>query len=310
MKLNNPLPKIRAIGVAVILCACAVTSSQAGVFTSLDPALFYTVLALDGNVQQSGPTPPSGQNQNNIQGNIGVASPGFKYQGSGSVNDPGEFDIHTGSTFSTSSSGTTGPLMQGPAIDARLENARTAAINTSSFYAGQTPNASYGNLSGNFTISQGTVGNYIFNVAGINLSGNDTITLSAPTGSTFVLNVSGSFQLSGSTHISLAGGLTAADVLYNVLGTGNVAFSGGGNSSGIDGILLAINRDVMLSPVLINGAVIAKDINMSSGASVLGVVPEMNAGLMIPGLVGLMLLASSRRLLKRKDDREEAPQSL
>jgi choice-of-anchor A domain-containing protein len=299
-KLSNPLRKIRVVGVAAVLCACAVTSSQAGVFQSLDPALFYTVLALDGNVQQSGPTPPAGSNQNNIQGNIGVASAGFKYQGSGSVNDPGEFDIHTGSTFSTSSSGTKGPVMQGSAIDARLENAKAAALNTSSFYAGQTANATYGNLSGNFTISEASAGNYIFNISSINLSGSDTITLSAPAGSSFVLNITGAFSLSGSTHISLAGGLTATNVLYNVLGSGNVAFSGGGNSSGLDGILLAVDRTVMLSPVLINGAVIARDINMASGASVIGVVPEMNAGLIIPGLVGLMVLASSRRFLKRK----------
>ncbi len=290
------------------LCAFALLfgnplSANASFSNMLAPAEYYAVLALNGNIQQSGPLPPSGDNQNNIQGNIGVASSGYKYQGSGSVNTPGSFDIHTGSNFQTSSHGIQGPVNQNSAADARLEAAKAAAFDTSAFFASQTPTATYGSLGGDFTISQSSVGNYVFNISSISLSGNDRITLSAPAGSCFVLNITGNMSFSGSTHISLAGGLTPANVLYNVLGTGSaVSFSGGGNSSGVDGIILAVNRSIQISPGLINGAVIGRDINMSSGASVIGVVPEVNASLVIPGFLGLIILASSGRFLRRKSD--------
>lgn len=273
--------------------------AHATAFPTLDPARNFALLALNGNIQQSGPTPPSGANQFNVDGNIGVASAGFKYQGSGSVNISGDFYINTGSTFQTSSSGTRGVVIQNAATDTLLANARTAAINTSAMFAVAPANQTFGTLSGSTTISQSTVGNYIFNISSINLSSNDAITLSAPAGSTFVLNVTGAFSLSGSSHIQLAGGLTAGDVLYNALGTGNVQFSGGGNSSGVTGIILAVDRNVQLSPALIIGEVIGRSISLSSGASVIGVVPEMNTVLMVPVLLGLMLLGSLRRFARK-----------
>ena len=87
--------------------------------------------------------------------------------------------------------------------------------------------------------------------------------------------------------VMLVGGISPADVLWNVIGTGAaVAFSGGGNSAQLSGILLAPFRDIQLSPGLVIGEVIGggNTISLSGGADI-NAVPE-------PSTTALLILAS------------------
>jgi len=82
-----------------------------------------------------------------------------------------------------------------------------------------------------------------------------TLTLNAPPGGTFIINISGSFNLTGGSRIVLTGGITPCDVLYNIVGNvGNVSMTG---KSALSGILLAPERQISLGPGLITGEVIA-----------------------------------------------------
>ena len=104
------------------------------------------------------------------------------------------------------------------------------------------------------TLNGGAMVN-VLNLTEVNLN-HGTLILNAPAGGSFVLNVSGDFVLNTGS-ILLAGGLTANDVLINVTGTGsNAAFTGGGNSSVVFGTLLVVDRNIQLSPGMVNGRII------------------------------------------------------
>jgi hypothetical protein len=92
----------------------------------------------------------------------------------------------------------------------------------------------------------------------------------------FIINVvaKGEFTIASGKIVAVAP-VEPKDVLYNVLGTGpKVSFTGGGGGVGcckasVDGTLLAIDREVALSPGLINGQLCSdKKMGLDSGSGV------------------------------------------
>ncbi len=199
-----------------------------------------------------------------------------------------------------------GPAILTTVYDAnRLNQAWTDAVNASAMLASLTPTSVLGNITSGMTISESAVGNYVLSISNINLN-QTSLTLSAPVGSTFVLNISGNITLAGGSQgngLLLAGGLTGTDVVYNLVGANSkITSSGGGNSQHIDGIVLAtgINQSVNLHPGQIDGEVIARTFTSSSGALVFSNVPEVTPSSVMFGFVGLIVAASSRRMLSRR----------
>ena len=183
------------------------------------------------------------------------------------------------------------------AIDAMLAQAKADAFAASNFAASLAATATYGTINNTMSITENSVGNYVFNINTINFSGGKTLTLDAPTGSNYILNVSGSITLSPGS-IVLAGGLTSANVLINYTGTKDIQFSGGGNASVMYGTLLAPNVTVGLHPGEIVGSLIAGGITMSSGAVV---VPEVTPSSVVFGFIGLVVAFGSRRTLMARE---------
>jgi choice-of-anchor A domain-containing protein len=208
--------------------------------------------------------PPGG-----IQGNVCIAA-GGKLSITGSEFVTGNIELGPGATYSKSGSGTIGGTVQtGVDLSSEISQALAASSLASSLPCTQT----FSQLNSTQAIT-GTVGTNVICVSGVVLN-SATITLTGPAGAKFIMNVKGKFTLNGTSHIVVAGGVRASDVLYNIIGTGEaVAFTGGGGgtaccNSSVDGTLLAVQRVINLSPGLVNGQVISgQDISIVSGSSV------------------------------------------
>ena len=98
------------------------------------------------------------------------------------------------------------------------------------------------------------------------LSGTAALTLQGTAATTYIINVTNKFSLSGSSVVQLTGGLTADNVLFNVRGAGDATMS---SSSLLNGILLATDRTAKLSgSATVYGQVIANKISLAGVSSV------------------------------------------
>jgi hypothetical protein len=203
-------------------------------------------------------------------GNVGVGATG-KLSLDSSNGHPAT--AITGNVFLATGSSITHPQqVHGSVVtgaDAVLAQAAVDAQAAAGTFAGLSATngtTSIGNATGTIT---GTTGVNVLNVTGLSLN-HAALTLSAPKGGQFVINDSGAFTLNSGV-IQLAGGLAPSDVVFNLTGTGpDVHSSGGGNSSVLNGILLAEDRNIAFSPGLVNGEVISggASIHFVSGAEV------------------------------------------
>jgi choice-of-anchor A domain-containing protein len=285
-------PTLLILGIVLCMLPAKARASMVGA-VDLGTAGNFTLLALTGGIDDSGPLGPQ-SNPYSVDGPVGVASDNQKFQASGSVNYNGPIYLHSGDTFNSSAPNVPQPTMSS-SVDSMLAQAKADAFNASTFASGLAATASYGTINNNLTISEHSVGNYVFNIQSINFSGNKVLTLDAPAGSSYVLNISSGIVLTGGSVV-VTGGLSAANVLINYTGTNVVQFSGGGNSSQVYGTILAPNAEVGLHPGLVVGSVIASSITMSSGADVIP-VPEVAPSSVIFGFLGLIVAVSSRRAL-------------
>jgi choice-of-anchor A domain-containing protein len=284
----------------LFLSLCAATAALATMVSpasasvvDLGQAGQFTLLALGGSIDDSGPLGPQGDPYS-VNGPVGVVTSGEKFQASGSVTYNGPIFLHSGVGFNSSAKGVPQPTMSS-SVDAMLAQAKQDAFAASNFALGLAPTQTLGTVNSNLSITQQSVGNYVLKITSINFSGDKALTLSAPAGSTFVLNISDSIVLT-SGSIKVAGGITAADVLINYTGTSDVRFSGGGNTSEVFATILAPNATVGLHPGLVVGSVIANAITMSSGADVVP-VPEVAPSSVLFGFLGLIVAFGSRRVL-------------
>ena len=258
---------------------------------------------------------------NTISAALGVAGPAnysilfLSTSGQPQMNGPGTTTGNVGYNGSTSLqlNGSAGPEINGNLIlgnnatvnnaaqvtgtiftnqSAQLNAAQAAAISAGAFFNGLTPTSAMTVVNGTTTII-GSAGLNVINLTGITLGNGQTLTLSAPAGAQFVINVSGNIVLN-SASIILAGGVLNTDVVYNV--GGKVQTSGGlNNLSVINGIVLDLTGQIAMAPGSINGELIAGGNNpqIVSGGFVNGTtsVPEPSSLLLLSmGLGGLLLL--------------------
>ncbi len=201
------------------------------------PANYSTLVA--------GPTAVTITGSSIIKGSapsIGVPSGGtISITGSSTV--LGSVFADTSIPVSVTGSSSVGAVVQNSTTNAQLTQASTDARNASTTYAALPATLGTTSISGSTTIT-GTSGRNVMNLTSLNVSGSKIVTLSAPAGATFIINVSGTFDINGSSSIKLSGGVKAADVLWNITGTGTMRLNG---SSEFNGILLVPDRSVTLN---------------------------------------------------------------
>jgi hypothetical protein len=100
------------------------------------------------------------------------------------------------------------------------------------------------------------------------LTGHSTLTLQGTATTSFIINVTKQFSLSGSTRIILSGGLRWDHVFFNVLGRGGAVFLSG--RAQLYGTLTARERTVQLrGQSIVFGNVVAKRVLLSGAAQII-----------------------------------------
>lgn len=122
-----------------------------------------------------------------------------------------------------------------------------------------------------------------------------TLTINVADDQLVILNISGDMRLSGGSLIDIVGGGSAANVLYNILGSGDrVEFNG---DSTVNGTVLAADRNITIAGGVVNGAILGAgfgEFKLQSG-------PEVNYVALVPApstislACGVGLLAARRR---------------
>lgn len=250
----------------------------------------YALLALGGQGSNSDAITSTNvaiTNESTITGNVGIAGAGG-IATSGNAFITGTLFLNTGGSWNQSGTSNAAAFSQSAATDAQLNQAVQDALNASALaatLASTQPSITSIALGANGTMTITGTGQDVINLTSFSLGNNSVLTLNAPAGDSFIFNISGGFTMQG--KVMLIGGISAADVLWNVIGTGTaVAFSGGGNSAQLSGILLAPFRDIQLSPGLVNGEVIGGGTSISlSGGADINAIPE-------PSTTALLILAS------------------
>jgi hypothetical protein len=222
--------------------------------TNLGVAAGYSVLTYDS----------SNTSNSAFQGApIGVVHGDWKQSGGGATSSQQPTIVYLSPGYNNN-----GPAVETTVYDApRLNAAWTAATTASTNMAALPPTTVLGSISANTVVTKVAVGNYVVSVTDFDLKHGESLTLSAPAGSTFVVNVSGDGKISGdgSNGLLIAGGLGTSDVVYNFTGTGEVLKTSGGNGSIIQGNLLAPNGSFKLNSAVVTGEIIVKELKSSAG---------------------------------------------
>jgi len=280
-----------------LACVLSVTvliqpSARAITIPDLGDATDFALLAIPN---ESDTPSISISSSSTVSGNLGIGPSGV-YIKSGSGNVIGNVLLSSGDAKLITGSGSPGTLL----LNSNLSQAIADALQASSDAAALSPTQVLGNITTSQTLtSSGNVN--VVSLTSINLSGSKTLTLSGSATDAFIVNISGGFGLSGSSAIALSGGLTPNHVLFNLptSGTSIVFFADE------VGTLLAPHRDFTLHGASLLGAVLANDIQVTSGGQVsqeswfdapptpnpTPTIPEPHSAILLGlGLVGFLFL--------------------
>jgi hypothetical protein len=209
------------------------------------------------------------------QANLGINSGGSLNSASTTVIN-GTYYKHTGNSGdsvagTTIVGGTVQNLTPGDTTITQAVATATTASTTLGLLANTQTPPNLNNPSSSVTIT-GVAGRNVINVPIISLGNNISLTLSGPAGASWVVNVTGAGTNGGITlnasQILVGGGVTDANVILNVIGSGaNVTASGNGDI--VDGILMDLGGMESLNAVTVNGEVISGGaISLSNGGDV------------------------------------------
>jgi hypothetical protein len=258
---------IAAVALA-IFNAGAATDTLPGGAINVGSADYFTVLAKgDAGFTDNTITGPSF-----VTGNYGVGGKGtLSITGSSTIT--GNLVMHGGGHPNLSGSAKiTGGVTNN---DAQLNQALADAQSLSDAAWAETPtmalsNVNITNVNQSMTITGGPNQKVVLRLTDFTMSAG-TFTLQGTATTSFIINVARNFSLNNA-KIVLSGGVPPQNVLFNIRGTGGQVSLNQGTQ--LPGTLLALNRKVDLSGGHVTGKVIADQVVITSGGSV--VTPTTN----------------------------------
>ncbi len=230
-------------------CPCPST------FLNLGPAGQETVFALN----TTGGKQTANFSNVTVNGDVSIAA-GATLQLMAPSTINGNLFVDAAGSWSKGPGKVTGTVSTG----LNLSAARQAALNASAQAAALAPNFTFGNITGNQTVT-GVAGLNVVKITGnINLS-DHSLTLTGPPGAFFIINLAGSLTLGGSGGIVTAGSVLPSQVLVNMTGTGALINTHVGNI--INAIVLGPNVGGTIHSA--NGSfLLGRDFTLMSGAKV------------------------------------------
>ncbi len=239
--------------------------------TGLGSAANYGILEDNGQIQVHSGT-ASVTTSLGASGNVGLL------QGSGSATQiivHSDASMTVGGTLSYSESAL--PVQLNPPNSTFIAGSEVGSQGsslTSAWGAATSASSADGALASTTSISSNTItGTQAVNVVNVSSITSD-LTISGTASQVFVINVTGSIGLS---NVSLSGGVTANNVLFNITGGGSVMLGGGT----VNGTFLDTAGGITLNGTTLNGALIsggASGISISSDSSVKITTDSFTAG--------------------------------
>jgi choice-of-anchor A domain-containing protein len=222
--------------------------------------------------------------------NIVVAGTYYRFSTNTSDNTNGFTAL--GGTNTTSDSLLTTAAAQASSASSNLAN---TALNP--------PNQTLGTITANTTISATVPGRNVINVTDINMGNGTILTLSGSATQSFVINVTGTSNVNFS-NVLLVGGLTAANVIFNVLNGDTVTDN---SPDVINGIIMDISGTVSVTNSdTINGEIISgNQISLSNNSDVQAVPTVPEASTTTYFTLGPLSLAAVMLLYKRFSRRKQ-----
>jgi choice-of-anchor A domain-containing protein len=260
-------------------------------------------------------------NNAQVDGNIGVAPKTNIVGGTSGAYLYGNLDLDQAGTATANGSYTmTGTFNQNAATDTLLTSATSAAM--SAFNAAKGDSATSVTCSGTgcsttnimnpggaITLT-GTSGINVVNLSNLELnnSSHSLVLDDTSPGAVFVINIAGTFSVTNGADITVAGGLSQMNVLFNVEATsGVVCFSSGSNcsstgsnTSDIQGVVLAPYQDITMDGAQVDGEVISGGLTLTN--STVDAPEPATLMLLATGLAGLGVRL--RRIGKRASRRD------
>jgi hypothetical protein len=241
-----------------------------------------------------------------VNGNIGVGGTGVvQFGGPGTINGILDFSAANSGQFHNSNVSNVGPtsvhynVTNVPSALSTINslsttsNSNAAGAPTVNLTSGATINITSGHLVG---------GTYYFNVGSVNLSGSP-VTINGSAGQSVVFNDTSNLNINGG--ISLSGGLTSDEVLFNVVGGKSLQTST--NGAPVSGIFLDPLGTIQITHTTVNGRVFggdSSDMQIVSGDTINGpqgtnpqvTTPEPPAiALFALGMSGLLAVSAVAR---------------
>jgi hypothetical protein len=211
---------------------CTITVKAQCLLATLGSASTFSVLELQaGHVEFS-----SGGTR--VNGNVGIAAGSqFVFSGGGLVQGKLFVDPSVNINLSGGSQITGGEVMQS------MTGIQNAALAEAAVAGSLSPTQSFGQIQSSTNIT-GNGGQNVIQVSQVNLNGGATLTISGGANDTFIIRMSGNFQLQGGSRITL-NGVSANQVLFYFPNSGSHVQTGG--NSNTQGIFLLPQGSIDIS---------------------------------------------------------------